>query len=180
MSFPSLVAVLAYCAIVALSLLAAAEARRTSRPWTDLATWLISAAYFASLAAFRLLDGEERFRASLRTFLHQQGGYADRSEIQIVFGVAGVLLLAALSYAAFRTMLPRGSLRSRYAAYMRIIIAISITVYTLRIASWHATDRILYGSPVHFNWIIEIAIILAAAGLALRYRQLSSLASPRV
>lgn len=177
MSILDLAAASAYAIILPPCVIAAIAAQRTSRPAGEFVTWLAGATYFAALIPLRLLQGEEALRTSLRELLHDRAQYSDRGDFQLVLGIAGILLLAGLLFAGFRIMRYNSSFRAQSTALMRIVIAVSIALYALRIASWHMTDQLLYQGPVRLNWIAEAAIIAAAIAAPARYVWLSRLAA---
>jgi hypothetical protein len=161
------------CALYALvalaSAVAAAAGVRAGRPRGHLVRWILLAALFAALIAWRLLEIEDSLRDGWRGALKADAIYDRRREFQrpaaaLVF-LAGAALAAWLG---FRTVRQAGGRLDLFAGLASLCGLGMITLVGLRLVSLSPVDKLLYG-PLKLNWFADIGGSLAVLGLAAAY-----------
>lgn len=173
MSFASQLAVFGYLVVVTLALAAILAAWGRARPARESLAWGGAAGYFLLLIVMRLLDGEERMRAVLREMANAHEFYGERGAWQLAIALTCVLLLCACALRLWFYFRRASSRRARTSFAVLLLLLFSVLLYAVRIVSWHVTDALLYAGPMRLNWLLECAIMLGMAGLAMRYLRLS-------
>ena len=134
--------------------------------------WLGLAALVLVLIAMRGVAVEELWRTSMRQYFRAEGGYADRRSMQslliVAIVLAGCALTGAIIYRWARLL--RG--RRNYARMIAVLAGLAmVLLVSLRLASLHSIDALLYGAP-KLNWIIDIGASFAAMAAAVGYVRL--------
>lgn len=135
-------------------------------------TWLILAMLFGVLAVLRFYAVEEILRDSLRAHLRTQGTYGDRRNVQAPL----VAMLLAITGATVFALLYRWSRVLRGRRNLARMVAVTaalgmLFLMTVRLASLHALDALLYG-PVKLNWIVDLGASATVLGAAVYYVRL--------
>ena len=124
---------------------------------------LLAAIAFAGLALWRFFGTEEWLRTLARAWLAESGRYQTRKALQVaallVLAIPAVLVLVRIA----RGLRRNGSV-DRAAWLIEAGLWGMAMLMALRLTSWGPIDRILYGGPVHLNWLVEGAIV-ALVGL---------------
>lgn len=144
------------------------RAKERRPPVTVLANaWLGSSALMGALGVNKQLDLQSLFTEIARTMVIDQGMYAERHGLQIMFikaiGLGGVLTLALLLW------LVRSHLRQ---LWLPMVGAVFIVVFVIiRASSFHDVDMFLSGElgGPRWNWVFELGGILLVGVGARRY-----------
>ncbi len=159
-----------YLLVAVAAIVAVRAARQAHRPTHDMVQWFVIASGFVLLAVTRIAGLEELARASLREWVRTQDLYDARGDFQSVAAVLIILLATATAFALWRMWEKRRRSRAGKARFFALLALFGyIPLWGLRLVSFHATDRILYASPIHLNWIIDGSLALACALGALYY-----------
>lgn len=173
-TFVGWLTVFAYFAAAMYCVRAWKRAKERRAPETVLAnTWLGSAVLMGVLGVNKQLDLQSLFTVVARQMVVDQGMYADRHRLQILFikaiGLAGLLTLALLLW------LVRSHLRQ---LWLPMVGAVFIVVFVIvRASSFHDVDTFLSGElgGPRWNWVFELSGILLVGVGARRYaRQATS------
>jgi Ca2+/Na+ antiporter len=176
----SLAAISVYVGISLLCTLAALSAGVRGHSRRHALGWLLCSAAFIAMAVLRLLGAEDRIRQALRKLALAQGSYEERAVLQaplVVLILAGMILLVFGAQRVWRSKLPENS--DRLLGVALLSVAAFVPLYAVRMISWHTTDRILYGGGIHLNWILDLGLCAAVAGVAILYLRPSRSASAR-
>lgn len=174
MTLMNRVGIAAYVLVMLVSLYAYLQGRGSSRPDSELRTWLGCCAFYGALAVVRLANFEEILRHRLRMQLQAEGLFADRRGVQTALAVFLICLFTALCFAAWRHFERiRHSKGRRLSFLAQLAMAGFALLYLLRVLSLHAMDRILYGGgTLRINWLAEGGLIAAAISAAFFYGRL--------
>ena len=171
----NLAAIFLYAIVFLLCATAALNASTSARSQRQVRGWAVCAAFFALLAAVRLLGVEELVRQALRQASRSMGEYDDRAVLQaplVLLTLAGTL---GLGLFAFRVWRKRNADCGERAVLVALFCVVGfVPLYVLRTISWHVTDRVLYDSSLHLNWFIDCGLSLlvgCAALLSMRRRR---------
>lgn len=174
MSLPNLVAIGVYAVVSLLCLSAAFAGSNSARPPREARSWIACAGFFALLALVRTFDLEDRTRRALRTISRDLGEYEDRWVLQVPLVVVTLIFCLALAILAWRSWSRRAVSRSgRLVVLGQFAMLGFAPLYALRMISLHQVDRILYGGSIRLNWILDMGLVLLAAGSAMLYTRQS-------
>lgn len=174
MSQTSLAAIVVYAGVLGICLYAASVARSAGGRQGEVRHWLASAGIFASLAIFRLANGEDRVRALGRGAISAAGELADRAVVQVPLAIGVLLAVIVLAWRFARSwQISRRGSRERPVLLSRYALLALVPLYTLRLVSLHQTDWLLYSGPIRINWLLEGGICLVVAGAAAFHAHLS-------
>ena len=127
--------------------------------------WFVIAVAFVLLAVSRIFGIEEAISLGLKAEFIAKEEYSQRRGWQRWF-VAGALLIAA----GFCFWLLRRSIfRKSPGSWRQNLVILAViglgTIVLLRIISFHATDKLLYG--LRLNWILDPGLTLLVIAMAL-------------
>lgn len=166
----SILAAILYIFIALAALIAAHAARKMGRTSHDMLHWIGIACGFVLLAVARFADVEDRIRVSLREWILAQDLYADRGEYQSVLAVVVIVVVTAVAFTLWRIWMRRRRSPAGKARFLALVaLSAYLPLWALRLVSFHGMDRILYGSPLHLNWLIDGSLALTCGGCALFY-----------
>lgn len=159
----NLIGLAVYCAVALIALAAMWSASSNQRPSVEARHWRNLALFFGLLMLVRIAGLEEALRGYLREAIIRAGHYSERGEYQIVLALVVLAAVAVAVVVALRLWACRQR-GTRHAALLASSLAMLGygPLYALRILSFHATDRLLYGSPVHLNWLLDAGLSLVA------------------
>lgn len=170
MSIAAIIATTTYFIVAAMCLRAARQPIRRRDGTSPKGVWRTASIAFIMMAIFRILELEDRLRGLLRVQLRSNGLYDTRRDIQVWLAIG--LLVAAITVAAFAYKTrPRNTRDHRSVAIwiVRWSLAGFATLILLRITSFTIADRILFGGPIHINWLLDGGLTLAVALAAYVY-----------
>ena len=155
-----------YLAVVLACLFALFAAMRWRGSGGDARSWLLSAVFFAAMAASRYFELEDVAQAQLRSLISQGGLYGSRWLLQapfVLLTLAGGALIAGRMFARWRRA--RRSRTSLSVLAAQVGVAGYALLVLIRVISLHATDWVLYSGPIHPNWLIDggLAALVGAA-----------------
>lgn len=163
----SILGIFTYCTVGGLAAFAAIRAYHSPSPHSrgDTAIWALVALVFVLFALARYFAVEDAIRADMRAYLIKEGEYGGRRHVQ--GWMVGILMVLASLVCAwlwrYRTAGVRLTLR-RLSVIAAIVATLAfIVLFVLRIISLHAVDRLLYGGPIHMNWLFEAGLCAIVA-----------------
>jgi hypothetical protein len=168
----SLAAAALYSIVASACLFASFVALRAQQQTWHLRTWLLLAFLFLGLLIIRLLGTEEAVRDALRAALRANASYAERRNFQGPIVAIVMVLGAAWAFwwisSAAKLVRGRRNIMLKLAQLSALGM---IMLVGLRLVSFHAVDRLLYG-PIKLNWITDIGTSMLVLVTAICYVQI--------
>ncbi len=161
----SLTAAAIYLAASLACCVAAVAVQRQVNARAQLWGWLGIAAFFALLIASRLWGWEELIRDTLKSAFLAGEAYASRRQLQLPLALVVLVAGAGLALVFLQQFRRAQGATSRYLGFASGATIGMAGLIALRIISFHATDRILYGLKLH--WVFDIGFTLAVLGAAI-------------
>lgn len=161
------VAIVFYLTAAAACARASAVVCRLPQHRGESAVWGLIAALFSGLAILRLSRGEALATEHLRTLVRLGGLYDHRWSMQAPVA-ALIIFVGAVGAAWLLALLARRRLQvSSMARWASAAATGMVFLVVVRVVSFHPIDRLLYGSRLHLNWILDIGGTLTVVGAAL-------------
>lgn len=170
MSIAAIIATTAYFMVAAICLRAALLPIRRRDGTSPKGVWYMASIAFLMMAIFRILEIEDRLRDLLRVQLRNNGLYDMRRDFQVWLAIG--LLVTAIAVAALAWKTRPTNMRDYRSVAIWIVrwsLAGFGTLILLRINSFTIADRILFGGPIHINWLLDGGLTLAVAAAAYIY-----------